>query len=123
MIEVLIRNQNDTRVPSQTSVPITAGDTLTFKTEQNADCSLYFSDGSESVFAPPAPSEVDIDGGSSKSFTFAGASRPACVLVLAQDAEAPQIIDCTGSAGTLTIKYNKGRSGPSILTDPTGSGT
>jgi len=118
MSDVRIRKEKDTRVPSPTTVPISAGQTVTFTADADAGCTLYFSDGSTTVFTPEAPSTIDIPGGSSESLTFGDADGPACVLVLASGTAAPSIIDCDGPTDVLKILYNKSRSGPDILTDP-----
>jgi hypothetical protein len=123
MSEVRIRKDGHSRVPSPVTVPIRAGERVTFTTEADAGCTLYFSDGSTSVFTPEAPSSLDIAGGSSVSLTFSDSDGPACILVLATGEPAPRIIDCDEPSGTLRLSYSKSRSGPDILTDPMGSGT
>ena len=66
---ISLTNNQGVLVPSQPSVPVTSGDTITFSTSDGAPAYLFFSPGAATVLSPAPANPVAVSS-SSASFTF-----------------------------------------------------
>jgi len=77
--DVTISKQDGALVPSQPSIPVVPGNTVTFST-QGDSATLFFSPDAISILSPAPSAPVTIAAGGKTAFTF-GASKPGAYSV------------------------------------------
>jgi hypothetical protein len=112
---VLIRDELGLRVPSERSVKIVLGDSVTFTADSGVDSSLYFSQSAAAILTPSPESPVSLSSGASVSYTFSSPSGLAYgVIVQAPEVSAPTDFDLGPPAEPpmLVIQTGEGSSFP-----------
>lgn len=66
---ITLTNNQGVLVPSQPSVPVASGDTITFSTSDGTRAYLFFSPGAAGVLSPAPASPVEVSS-TAASFTF-----------------------------------------------------
>jgi hypothetical protein len=85
---ITISLQDGVLVPSQPSVPVVAGDTVTFSAPSNS-ATLFFSPDSVSILNPSASAPVTIASGGQTGFTFTSSKAGAYSVFFEPNASTP----------------------------------
>jgi len=87
---IILTNDNGTLSPSQFSVPVTSGDTVTFSTSDGSAAYLFFSPGAAAVLSPAPSSPVEVSSiAVSFAFTTSDPGTYSVFFETAPDATVP----------------------------------
>jgi len=85
---ITISSQDGVLVPSQPSVPVASGDTVTFSS-QGVSATLFFSPGAIAILNPSPSAPVTIAAGGNTSFTFTSSAPGAYSVYFEPNASSP----------------------------------
>ncbi len=86
--DITISKQDGVLVPSQHSVPVVQGDTVTFSTKSDS-ATLFFSPDAVSILSPAPSAPVTIAAGGKTVFTFTAAKTGAYSVFFEPNASSP----------------------------------
>jgi len=117
---IVVKTRNGQLVAEDFTVPVIAGDTVTF-TADGGVAFLCFADETSAILDPSPDNPTELAAGSSATWTFASASPGTYpVIVVGSEDEVPVVIDAEGaSAPILVVSVHGKRS----INDQTGTGT
>jgi plastocyanin len=84
---ISLKKNQGVLVPSQPSVPVTSGDTITFATSDGTPAYLFFSPGATAVLSPAPASPVEVSA-TAASFTFTSSAPGAYSVFFETSADA-----------------------------------
>jgi hypothetical protein len=116
--DIVLRDEMGLRVPSVTQVTITAGSTITFTVERDADSALYFAPGTAQILTPAPGARVSLTAGHKLTYTFASAPAGAYgVITQAPEDPAPTGYNFGNPADPPVLVIQPGQG--SVFTGPT----
>jgi hypothetical protein len=118
--DVRITQEGDEFVPDISSVPIVAGDTVTFLADPDSDTELCMKTETAAILSPTPALTVSIPAGESTQFTFAAADPGYyCVLTQSPDWPYPDPFSCASDIGrVLAIQPGTPPNYSGPVTDP-----
>jgi plastocyanin len=102
---ITISSQDGVLVPSQPSVPVASGDTITFSA-QGVSATLFFSPGAIAILNPSPSAPVTIAAGGNTLFTFTSSSAGAYSVYFEPDASSPPASFPVQSSNLLLLEID-----------------
>lgn len=102
---ITFQDVDDFLVPSQASVNVVTGDTVTFTAPENTNAKLCIPPGTAAILSPtPDETNTQIPGGESVVFEFTSSSGGGYCILLQKEAYAcPTSIGCPPPSGNTTV--------------------
>lgn len=119
---VLLIDSGGIFVASVPSIPVNAGDSVSFATNDKSAAELFFSPAAAAVLSPAPSSPAAVPAGGSVSFQFTSSAPGAyCVYVGASGASAPRSFPVEVSQNLIMLVDSSGGpsfGGPHVVVDP-----
>ena len=120
---IQLDDQDGLRIPSLSSLPLTADAGVTFTAEKNADSALYFSPATAAILTPSPATPTQVKSGHSVSFTFASSIPDGAygVIVQALTDHPPRGLSFGEPATPPVLMIQSGGLGIHVPTNTTGT--
>lgn len=111
---VLLIDNNGVYVPSQPSVAVNAGDTISFATSDGSAVLLFFSSDAASVLSPAPGSAFQLAAGATASFTFTSSAPGAYSVYFGASSDSAPASFPTQVSQQLLLEVGDSGGGPSF---------